>query len=230
LTITRDKIKELEWFLNFSYLNLDALSKGDKAKMALEAEGRLFPSKAEIKELITPDPVWPITPADTQEMGWVKDLPKKSSREFWKTLREAQIVVKDMFDCLPGEFRPARWKGKAVFEYAQDKDRTFRLIIQPVTLSIEKWIEAKFYQLVDGIPASFIRSCLACGKVFLNYSKKEKHCCSQKCSVKHSIQKRKEADPITFNKRQADLMRKRYKDQRPWKKIIHWGKYRGEDS
>ncbi len=145
--------------------------------------------------------------------GWVgvmEDLPPKDSPEYWAVLVETQNKIRERFE------RFLKSEGMVGLKLSRFSvwlywDKTFRLSIVPRTGTREDSIDFKLFNLLDALPHTTIQKCPGCQKFFLNLSLRKKKYCSSRCMWRISTEKRRQADPEGYRKRQRELMRKIYR-------------------
>jgi len=63
---------------------------------------------------------------------------------------------------------------------------------------------------LDKIPATAIRRCQECNRLFVQLKGKARKFCSKKCMNRWHTRKRRQADPEAYRAKQREIMRKRY--------------------
>ena len=221
----KQRQEALEWFVQFANMNLNELRPGDKAKLIVESEEYLFPTK-EVKDLqFGPK-------AAQQVMAWAfKEPPPRESEEYWSTILHLQDIVKRTLYMLAEK---APIPGKA-FDYAfQTGARVWTVMVRsewnhekfifsyiPLAKSQDDYIQIKLHLLLNGLPRSNFQRCLApkCGKYFVNVSLRKKRFCSPRCLWRFNAEKRRKADPEGYKEYQKQLMKDRYREEKGHRRL-----------
>ena len=247
----KERQEILEWFVQFGNMDLDQIKPGDKAKLLIESEEYLSPKKD--LDQFTYRPMDPklfaltIDPKTFTEefmgkMAWAFEIPERDTPEYWNTVKALQGVAKGILWQF-AELHPKpdkgihvaqgggmMWRGEMMIQMHWEK--TFHLAYIPLTESHSRYIELKFYRLMDGLLRSTIQRCPGCEKYFLNPTKRKKSFCSPRCMWRVNAEKRreelKEKHPQKYKaylKKQREIMNQKYeKEQKAkgYKKVTHY--------
>jgi len=235
----KEKQEALEWFVNFSNMDLETIKPGDKAKLLVESEEYLSPQK-DIERLhyrpVNPN-LFGIpyeegkgpAPQGLDErkkyyeelpekffgkMAWIFEIPGRDSPEYLDTLKAFQTAVIDTlheFSVLGLSGQGIAWQGEMMIQV--DWGRTFNLSLIPLAETHDKYTQLKLYQLLNGLPGQTIQECQGCKKYFLNATFRKKTFCSPRCMWRVNTAKRREADREGYNEYQAKLMKDRYREK-----------------
>lgn len=205
-----EKVRALEWFVQFANMDLDTLSLGDRAKILVESEEFLFsrskgysiqqvgPIVGQKKRIIS----------ENNSVASFKDVPRDSP-EYWVRVLESQAKIKKRLENFLSPNGNIRLSLNKVSVWLVWND-TFRLSLRPITKSYEDYLDLKLFGLLDNLPYATIQKCPGCKKFFLNPSLRRKKFCSPRCMWRVNAEKRRQADPEGYRKNQRDLMRKKY--------------------
>jgi len=237
----KEQQKALEWFVQFANMDLNELTMGDRAKLAVESEEYLFP-KRELE-------VFPPTEKGTEHstllnhfrrlekgMEWAFDIPQRGSPEYWSLIRRLQDVVKEVL-LEVATYRPpgkevevvpckATWEATSIETVAAsgcDAEKKFNYYEIPLTRSHNYYVRIKLYRLLKNIRRSTLQICPApkrdkqCGKFFLNFSRREKRFCSPRCMWRFNTAERRKANPEANREYQKAVMKDKYRVERDLK-------------
>jgi hypothetical protein len=219
-----DRKEALQWFVDFTNMDLDQLKRGDKEKLFVEAEECLFVTEDSLR--------WGISDKDVldifkKEMAWVSKIPPKDTPEYWHLLKKLQQEVKELFN-LTGTTGLSRWMWMGRILVSLKRNRAFEMSFAPLAGSHEDYIKALFFQLLHGFPRHVIRNCPGCEKYFLNAAFREKRFCSSRCMSRVNAAKRREADREGYRKYQRELMRDRYREKKGHRRLKTKSRRKGE--
>lgn len=157
-------------------------------------------------------------------------LEELSSEAFWQQLIEIQKQAREIFkeDLLPlikGEKgrKQLPWKPDCCYNLTRAGDA---LEIRLSFIMTEKDYRSQFplqnlkaaaidrlYELMDGLPLNAVRQCRECKKLFVQLKGKPRAFCEDRCMNRWHSRERRKADREGYNKKQRELMRKRYVDK-----------------
>jgi hypothetical protein len=221
-------IKEvLEWFVAFAQMDLPNLKPGDRAKLFIEAQEALDPVKYLRNIGFPPDRIkkW-LEKGIKLENGnvskpfpaWFSSFPRKDTKEFWEMLSEAQkVIIQDL--SLFSEMHDDK-KGKLFINLEKmavvtrtKSNLPFMISIIPLSENFGKYTQFKIHMLLNGLPASVVRKCHGCPKIFLNFSLREKKFCSDKCMWRVMQANQRAKDPKGYKAKQKKKMWLRYEEE-----------------
>jgi hypothetical protein len=189
-------IQRLKWVVEFLGLNLEKLSPGDRAKLAVEFRQYLYPKKGEIVLM--------------GQNKWGAGLPQKGNEIFWYQVNLIQNVINSFFGFYAiGEGERIEFPAYGRFVVVREKEN-LSVNFVPQVDTFADYIRLNLLFDLRGMPISFIHRCPACERIFLNTTKKEKRFCSPNCLWRYNAKKRREADPEGYRERQKEIMRERY--------------------
>ena len=152
-------------------------------------------------------------------------LPQKDSKESWERMKGFQNTIRRVIEeVLPKEDAGIFLHHIEASFHLNRSGRLLRMDINPTIKTFEEGFRFSFYRLVEGLPPKVIQRCLACKKIFINLTRREKHFCSNKCLWRFNAEKQRKADPEGYRKRQREVMKKRYEKKmkaKGYKKISH---------
>jgi len=204
----KERRQKLEWFIQFSNMDLDKLRPGDKAKLEVEAPDNLFPRK-ELEEITIPQqgashPRFPLYGFETYLPKWILEPLT------WDTINELQTQVKNVLSSLSQrkEDRPGALTFPTKTNFIFNWNDRFRLSKIPLPTDHETYIALKIYDLVNGLSTDVIQKCKACGKYFLKPNRRKKLFCSYDCNWKYHGQIYRQNE--NYKKRKRNSQWKRY--------------------
>jgi hypothetical protein len=234
----KERREALEWFVQFANMNLNDLKLGDKAKLVVESQEYLFPTK-ELEDL----PPYRLMGGDlrrfTKEMSWAfKEPPQRDSEEYWSLILHLQAALEHTLSLLAPKYHPLPkgvidlsggvapekiWAATVMVRSGGNL-KNFSFSYVPLADSHADYIEIKLNLLLNGLPRSTLKSCPgpirigkgkfeACGKFFLNFSRRNKRFCSPRCMWRFNTAKRRAADPEGYNEYQNILMKDRRREK-----------------
>ncbi|MDH4268072.1 MAG: hypothetical protein OEW45_20790 [Deltaproteobacteria bacterium] len=216
-----EKMRALEWLVQFANMNLYDLGPGDKAKLLVESEEFLF-SRSEGFTMQRTSPTFGQKKKVVLSDEWVAkmdELPHRDSPGYWAIIVESQEIIRKRLEkfIMPNERVRKPLKEVSIWLFWNE---TFKLSIIPHTRSREDYIDLKLFRLFDNLPHSSIQKCPGCEKFFLNASMRKKKYCSSRCMWRVNAKKLRMADPEGYKKRQAELMRKKYREKQAQKRGV----------
>ena len=160
----------------------------------------------------------------------ITSLEQLSSEDFWQLLIDIQkevkeVFVEDLFPLIKGEKGKKKlpWKPDCYYYLIRTDDaldiqlsffmtdtdslRQFPLQNLP-SAAIDR-----LYELMDGFPLKAIRECRECKKTFVQLKGKQREFCEDKCMNRWHSRERRKADREGYNKKQRELMQKRYEKE-----------------
>jgi hypothetical protein len=229
--------EELEWFISFANMDLDAITPGDKAKLLVESDN-LFPVK-EIERLkTTPKIEKPFNPPvkqiidgeeitfrrldyleersdDPEAIGWAFGRRNKESREYWLLILKLKSTIQKYLDSFIGGslMRGKRLSIKFTVLLGWGTKKPYTIDYFPITESQEEYLQFKIFRLLEGFPSNALNKCPTCENFFLNPSLRKKTFCSPRCMWRANSAKRREKDPEGYKEYQRNLMKDRYREK-----------------
>jgi hypothetical protein len=207
-TVQQEKLK---WFVEFGQMDIASLDRVGKAKLLIEIEEYLFPSK-ELKKLekkIEKDRTGFL--ALESKIDWFKILPKKDSGEFWIYIGNLQKVLLDEFKKIietPGG-ASSEVKGIAYISFFKsDRNEEYKVSFVPISKTPEGYIILEIYLALNSLPITSLKFCKGCKRIFFDPSLRKRSFCSLLCQGRFTAKKRREADPEKYREKQRELMRK----------------------
>lgn len=224
------KFKALDWYLDFTSVDLSNLAEVEFRKLLLDAQNH-FTSFA------------PTSPYSHGLGAYLKYTGKKIDvdeipNDFpWEeNLRRIQKELKSILQ------KVLSWRDikdelswLKTFEIRADvglhlgffdgKIRT--LILQPSnSFDLMNMARTNFIRLLSDLSPDVIRNCEECGKFYLHLAKRPRRFCTPKCTSKAMSRERRERDPEEYRKRQRELMRRKYEEKKhkalgPKTKVAH---------
>ncbi len=228
----KERQQALEWFVQFANMNLNELRPGDKAKLLVESEEYLFPTKEEVRDV----PRWPDEIKQRMgvlaEMTWAfKRRPQKDSEEYWSLILGLQNFVNRTLERLVKIHNPKIWAESVMVRSGGDPGK-FTFSYMPLVPSQNRYLETKLNLLLNGLPRSSLQRCPApkCQKFFVNVSRRKKRFCSPRCMWRFNAEKRRKDNPEAYRKYQKEVMADKYRTDKGLKpKKFYKSKKRKED-
>jgi len=211
----KERQEALEWFTNFSNINLQEIKPGDKAKLLIESEEYLYPKK-ELEQLQK----WPssgsrvldmpLSSKQAQRVAWALpgNIPPRDSKKYWSMILHVQEAVRKLFE----RFIPsapmitARGSDEIHYLISWGREQPFTITYFPITKNQDDYVCFKILELLRGLPSHAIRKCPGCKKFFFNPTGREKNFCSPRCMWKVNATKRRDADKEGYRKYHREYM------------------------
>ncbi len=218
---TKVKADALQWYVDFANLDLEHITRGDKAKLLIEAEERLG-AEEEKREI---SKIWPAYLLNKERLGalaWAYDPIDRESQQYWECILAGQKSVRDLFDhylmwsvhptsATPqkGDSKPGKYlSGNAEFRWILTSgfEVPYRLVLFPITSNRNDYVIFRIIRLLEGFPSHAVKRCLSCRKYLFNPRGKRKQYCSDKCMWRVSTRKWRKANPEKYRQNQRELM------------------------
>jgi len=226
----RESAEQLQWYVDFANRDLQSLSRGEKAKLLVDAEEYLWPGQ-EIEEMKR----YYLTNHVGKQLGpgmvWALKMPSTGSPEFWEMIVKSQKSIQVLFRnyliptlVVPNAPSPTAWKkpqriagrDEIVWWAGWGPAFPFGLKIFYITRSQKDYVGLKIIRSLLSLPAPShsIKICPGCEKYFVNPTARKKDFCSARCMAKILTRRRREADREGYLKYQAKLMRDRRREEK----------------
>jgi hypothetical protein len=227
----KDRREALEWFIQFTQMDLKDFKPGNRAKFLAEYEEYLLPDIREERERLKKEMKYYMQKEGKEGTGYIfeaffsypsKKLIHMDETSFWNFMKDVQFIVRSIFlkvaepnyiipksPALGSTGPTGIWYQEARC-YLDINKNPMQLVFVPIK---EIWLDyllIKLYTLLSGFPRTTIQKCLGCDKLFLNPSLRIKKFCSSRCLWRFNARKRREADPEGYKEKQREIMKARY--------------------
>ncbi len=216
------KFAAVEWFLGLISMDLSSISELDFSRLIVEAKHYFLKPMSSLPLPFHEDFSKPTWIGKKELTGNIK-IPGLSDDYPWReTLEYIQVELKELIEAR------IRDPGRSITITKADVDfgnfgGIFRINYGFLDLIIGKLSDKEFLAqrskivfcyALDGVPADSVKRCLECGKLFLHLSRKERFYCSPQCTSRRLSRKRREEDREGYNAKQAEIMKKKYREKK----------------
>jgi hypothetical protein len=193
----------LQWFADFSNIDLEQIGPGDRAKLLIEADC-LWPRE----ELTSYAGFVPLPKEALHAFAWALKMPGKESPKYWSAIVASQRGIRNLFALLHATQHPSpeghggpstgaasimRGHDEVLWWLGKGPGLPYTLTFLPVTKSQEDYLRLKILRLLEGFNQHAIRLCPGCNRWFFNPTNHEKRFCGNRCIWRTNSAKRRKA-------------------------------------
>ena len=215
------QVRALNWFMGFISEELGTMSDLEFSKLVLDVRHYVisyaFITPLDFPMWEGPDPIDYKLHAEFEGIkspegfDWKDALINaqtelRESLDHWQTAKDKIIPVAGVqleITSVGDKFRVG-YALPTTYEDCFDKD------------TLTKLAKISLCHALQDIRKDAIKKCKEedCGRYFLHLSRKERYYCTPKCTSRDLSRKRREKNPEAYRKKQREIMRKKYKEQK----------------